>query len=122
MSLYNMLFGVNEKADMLLSLLGYTKNDIPRFRDCMLVDGMICIHTRTGGGNREEYEGDNAALAEHPLYISDSDDDFDCTYANFFYRYPEEYRADLEAMASNDPDYKPSEMWKIAFDSLKGNG
>ena len=36
MSLYNMLFGVNRAAPVLLATLGLTESDVPRFRDCRL--------------------------------------------------------------------------------------
>lgn len=59
------------------------------------------VHTRQGGGNRECYcddpngDGlhedhcialDNEILQDHPLYITDEDDDLDTTYATFYYR------------------------------------
>ena len=50
MSLYNMLFGVDERAPALLACLGLTFSDIPRFRDCYLRDNCIVVYTRTGGG------------------------------------------------------------------------
>ena len=52
MSLYNMLFGVNSAAPVLLATLGLTESDVPRFRDCHLNGEQIVIYTRTGGGNR----------------------------------------------------------------------
>ena len=38
MSLYNMLFGMNPDADNLLGLLGLTRGDVGRFRDCYLIE------------------------------------------------------------------------------------
>jgi len=60
---------------------------------------LIVLHTRQGGGNRECYceTGDdshepgclaanNEELESHPQYFRDEDDDFDSTYANFYFR------------------------------------
>lgn len=114
MSLYNMLFGKDINSDMLLKVLGINMNDIPRYRDCFLSgDGEICIHTRTGGGNREYYDTENKKLASHPNYLYDSDDEFDCTYANFFYSFPSEYEKDLKALELENEAYTPSEKWKL---------
>lgn len=137
MSLYNMLFGVNINAGLLLKILGIEFNSIPRFRDCFIKDGKIVIHTRTGGGNRDYYdnkethmqncdceEGDecsdrayNDDLRENTNYLYDEDDDFDCTYANFYFKFPEEYREDLEK-SLNGEEFTPSEKWKLLFESL----
>lgn len=56
------------------------------------------IHTRNGGGNREcwcESEDDHhcltgviEALENHPAYITDRDNSFDRTYADFVFRVP----------------------------------
>lgn len=48
---------------------------------------------RTGGGNREDYP--NAALTTHPLYLRDVDDDYDPTYAHYYFRIPEVVLAEL---------------------------
>ena len=55
MSLYNMLFGMNPDTDKLLSLLDATREDFGRFRNVYMRDGYIVVHTRCGGGNREDY-------------------------------------------------------------------
>ena len=73
MSLYNMLFGVNPAAPILLAMLDTTQDKIPRFRDIYIKDEYIVIHTRTGGGNREYYEsresrisaGENIGCSSH---------------------------------------------------------
>lgn len=119
MSMYNMLFGVNEKSEFLLKCLGLTKNDIPRFRDCFIFNNSICIYTRTGGGNREEYEDENNNLCCHPNYINDEDDEMDCTYANFFFSFPDDFKDDLKALSENDKSHIPSEKWKKLFDHLE---
>jgi hypothetical protein len=130
MSLYNMLFGVNKAAPVLLKILGIDYSKVPRFRDCFLSDGMIVLHTRTGGGNREYYDEPNSENTEGPWnttmyenvnFIRDEDDDFDSTYANFYFNFPEEYKADLEALSKGIEDYKPSEKWKKLFKAFENN-
>lgn len=53
MSLYNMIFGQNERSDAILATLGLTTGDVGRFRNCYVADGEIAVYTRNGGGNRE---------------------------------------------------------------------
>lgn len=100
MGLYNMLFPQDESAGTLLAAISLTAGDIGRYRNCYLTpDGEIAIYTRMGGGNRECYcsegeahycyQADIAALQAHPAYLRDEDDDFDRTYATFYFRVPE---------------------------------
>ncbi len=130
MSLYNMLHGINAGAPYVLQLLGLTSmDDVPRFRDAY-VDGevRIVIYTRTGGGNRDFYENEARCRAEYPEYfdgdddpagpwnedlrklpgfIMDRDDDFDCTYASFYYSAPEGFAEVLDALRSDEtPEQK----------------
>lgn len=117
MSLYNMLFGMNPDADNLLALLNLTRADVGRFRDCYVAkddDGepIIVVHTRNGGGNREDYMPD---FTDHPLYLSDADDDFDCTYADILFRVPEEAKAALVNLPETMP---PAERWQALFAAL----
>lgn len=140
MSFYNMLFGVNSAAPMLLSCLGFTKDDIPRFRDCAIEGNNIVIHTRTGGGNRDYYESEeccrinypdyfngvanpsgpwNSTLANNAFFLRDQDDDYDCTYANFYFRFPDEYAADLTALAERSETYKPSDKWQALLKAME---
>lgn len=95
MSLYNLIFGMNRDADMILALIGLKRHDIQRFRDCWLSDdGGICVYTRTGGGNREDYP--NTILTSSPYYIHDEDDEWDHTYANYYFRIPDEIVNDMD--------------------------
>jgi hypothetical protein len=84
----------NIDTEVILKAIGIKEEDIPRLRGVGIDDGKILIHTRTGGGNREYYESENEALRANPYFLHDEDDDFDCTYANFWYRIPPEH-ADL---------------------------
>ena len=142
MSLYNMLFGVNSAAPALLATLGLTVNDVPRFRDCFIEGNNIVIHTRTGGGNRDYYDSEencrrnypeyftgvddpdgpwNSALTNNAFYLHDEDDDFDCTYANFHFRFPDEYADDLKALAERRETHKPSEKWQALFKMMESS-
>ncbi len=124
MSLYNMLFGVNQLAPVLLAALGLSRDQVPRFRDCY-VDGekkQIVIHTRTGGGNREDYQDENDELCAHPQYLHDEDDDFDSTYADFYFSFPPDLAADLTALCDKVETHRPSERWQELFAALKAKG
>lgn len=107
MSLYNMLFGESPLSDILLKMLGLTRADTGRFRDCYITkwggpsEGdktpRIAIYTRNGGGNREDYQHVTDALQAHPNYLDDFDDDFDCTYATYIFSVPEKYKELVDA-------------------------
>ena len=58
-------------------------------------------------------------LPAHPLYERDEDDDFDCTYATIYFRFPEQYAADLESIDRGDETETPSLAWQALFSSLK---
>jgi hypothetical protein len=65
-----------------------------RFRDIYFQneegsEPKIVLYTRNGGGNREWYQYVFELLENHPLYITDYDDDFDCTYAYIEFKAPE---------------------------------
>lgn len=124
MSFYNNLFGVNPASGLLLKALNLNVSDIPRFRDCYLDGDKIVVHTRTGGGNREDYEEENERLAQHPNYSYDEDNDFDSTYADFYFTFPEEYKSDLEALSKELEGYSPSDNWQklfAAFEAAKSD-
>jgi hypothetical protein len=109
--MYNLLFGQNPQAKLILAILGLTKADIGRFRDAFVGEGKIAIYTRLGGGNREcycdstkEHEAGGCyqknieKLQAHPNYLSDVDDYLDRTYATFYFSFPEKYAEILKAM------------------------
>lgn len=117
MSLYNMVFGTNPNSDQLLSLLGKDRGDFGRFRDVYVEDGFIVVHTRNGGGNREDYEDVFEEMSEHPWYSHDEDDDFDCTYANIYFKVPEDKLKSYVALL--DQGHNPSEAWNKFFELVK---
>lgn len=141
MSLYNMLFGVNAAAPVLMAMLGIDANDVPRFRDCYLTeDKKIAIHTRTGGGNRDMYEHPDRSRENYPEYYEagkesewpsgpwnsdlrklpgfqyDEDDDFDSTYATFYFDVPEQFKHLLDKLPEG---VDPAKRWQETFERLK---
>lgn len=98
MGLYNMIFGTNPMSIVILATLDLSPDDFVRFRDCFVSEGKIAVYTRLGGGNREYYEETIEKLRQHPQFAYDVDDDFDCTYATFYFNFPEEYKEGLSAM------------------------
>jgi len=140
----------NVNTKQILKAIGIKENDIPRLRGVGIDDGKILIHTRTGGGNRDQYDsvenyingeyglqkdldalndkkswdygyylkhggikknrlelekritniiatktGTNELLRDNPYFIFDEDEEFDCTYANFWFRIPEKFTEKL---------------------------
>ena len=111
MSMYNMLFGMNPDSDKLLEILGKSREDFGRFRNVYMEDGCIVVHTRNGGGNREDYEDVFEEMSEHPWYSHDADDDFDCTYANIYFRIPEGAEQTWVALHTFNEGKNPSHQW-----------
>lgn len=139
MSLYEIAVADGHQHGRGAVLLGILGNPVEaRFRDAWVEKGgdgpVIAIYTRQGGGNRQCYcdsepgrahvpgqcyAACNEALAAHPLYLRDADDDFDATYATFYFRVPEECREAL-AEAAVEP-VNMSERWQAAIERI-GSG
>lgn len=135
MSLYNMMFGNNPLAGVTLNALNLTPNDVPRFRDAYFEadEDRLVIYTRTGGGNREyygapdgydneDYEGPfNSDLEAHPNYLFDEDDDFDSTYAYFYFSIPESFAPIFETFKSlgAGQDLNPTEKFAKMIEDLE---
>ena len=115
--LYNTLFGQNDHAGFLMSLLGKDPGDFGRFRAVYVTEDHIVVHTRCGGGNREDYEDVFDEMSTHPLYAYDEDDSFDCTYADIYFKHPAEYSELLKEMAVGT--VTPAEKWKLLFEALE---
>jgi len=104
MSLYSLLHGMNKSAGLLLKVLDLDqpngKWDTGRFRDIYLnSDGTkIILLTRNGGGNRKDYFPEK--IVNHPNYITDYDDDFDCTYACIEFSVPEQFKELVSKLSS----------------------
>ena len=115
MSLYNMVFGMNPDSNKLLEVLGKTQGDFGRFRNVYMEDGYIVVHTRNGGGNREDYEDVFDEMSEHPWYSHDEDDSFDCTYANIYFKVPEGKEETMMALRGLDGGQNPAKQWAELF-------
>lgn len=142
--LYNMVLGDGhevERGSLILSILGLNQG-VPRYRDSWAeIDEngtpRFAIYTRVGGGNREDYEEQIAYLQSNPFYLLDRDDDFDETYATFYFRMPAPQELiDADLLDEKDRDayvdsikkitelaypepQDMSELWKKAINALK---
>ena len=116
MSLYNLLFGSNPNANDILALLGKGVADFGRYRNVFIEEDFIIVHTRNGGGNREDYEYVFEEMSKHPWYSHDEDDDFDCTYANIYFKVPEDVKQELENLNKGE---NPKEQWDKLLEKLK---
>lgn len=105
MSLYNILFGINEEMPVLLGMIGVNTEYFERFRDVDLINGAntIRVMTRLGGGNRPDYKSTWKKIRKHELYVKDYDDDFDETYAYIEYKIPEKYQETAKKMFKGEP-------------------
>lgn len=133
MSMYNLLFGQNPASNIIVATLGLTQGDFRRFRDAFISEGKIAVYTRLGGGNRECYceteeehaqsycyQGVIERLQSHPQYLNDEDDDFDSTYATFWFSFPEKYSELLQLLDGNKP-FDPDENWKEKLETIKNS-
>lgn len=97
MSMYNMMNGVNPATFLILPMLGKHPDEYPRFRDCFVDDGKIALFTRVGGNNRNKGYGEEK-LYEDPNFFSTEDWDEDDTYAYYYFRVPEKWQNDFNAI------------------------
>ena len=144
MSMFNLMFGgqaATERGQVLLAVLGFTSFDgVGRYRDSWVEKGpdgepIVAVYTRNGGGNRECWcDRDDPelhavpctalmateVLPAHPLYLRDADDDFDATYATFYFRAPAEHVEALREIAQEPVNM--SDQWKASLEALKQGG
>jgi hypothetical protein len=115
--LYNVLFGENSsQKDFLFELLGCTPADFGRYRDIYVTEEYIVVHTRCGGGNREDYEDVFWFAESLPDYAYNEDCDYDYTYADIFFHHPKGYEDLLKEMAKGT--IIPSEKWKMILEAM----
>ena len=126
MSMYEMVFADGEDGLPLLGSLGFKNvGEVGRYRSVWLeLDGdnnpRIAVYTRNGGNNRCDYMPD---FSDHPNFLFDRDDDFDCTYATIYFSLPEALLKVLNEL----PDWKEkiqkevdmSDRWVKVIESLK---
>jgi hypothetical protein len=133
MSMYNMINGVDKMAGVLLAMLGLAPGDVGRFRDCYLAKGVreddgndvihIHIYTRNGGGNREGYDDVFYKMRKHDEYVTDYDDDFDCTYATIVFKVPAKYKEVIDELVGEIPGVippSPQEKFDRFLSAVKG--
>ncbi|MCX5137640.1 hypothetical protein OOK06_36845 [Streptomyces sp. NBC_00340] len=136
MSMYNLVAADGHQyARGTVLLAALDSPNVGRFRDAWVEKGedgepVIAIYTRNGGGNREcwcdEHPEDGClaatieALEGHPLYLRDADDDFDSTYATFYFRTPAPLVEQFREIAGEPVDM--SEAWRKAIAALSGTG
>lgn len=124
--LYNAIFGHNRMAPLCLGLLGLEPEDVGRFRDAYFTEedcegekleqGLtICVYTRNGGGNREEYQPVIDQLAKHPNYLFDQDDSFDSTYCSIYFAIPEKYKEAMDFALKANSGFKPAKSGQVKF-------
>ena len=79
-SMYTLVFGESASADRLLALLGLTREDFHRYRDCFFtVNNQIAVYTRAGANVIID------AVALHAQFLSIQADGFDPTYQTVFF-------------------------------------
>jgi len=80
-------------------------------------DDYIVIHTRNGGGNREDYQWVFDEMSTHPWYSHNTDEDYDSTYANIYFKIPEDKIKTFVALL--DQGRNPSESWQKLLKELE---
>ncbi|MEY2756212.1 MAG: Geobacillus virus [Actinomycetota bacterium] len=126
MSMYAMIHGQRPDGPALVALLLARQSfEVGRYRDAWVeIEGdapVIRVHTRNGGGNREDY--DDGSMAEHPWYVRDADDDYDCTYADWWFRPPLDELPEDVARILIDLAEPPVDMrarWEAAIKAIGG--
>ena len=114
-----MLHGFSPNAAAILHALALDPKQIDRFRDASFgKDGdqhVLHIFCRTGGGNREDYP--NTVLTSHPLYLRDHDDEYDCTYAHYYFKIPQSVLDELAEQKLALDDVTDTESLKEKTDA-----
>ena len=127
MSMYNLIHGHNPLTPVLLAILSADVSKIPRYRDIWWDGEHIVIHTRTGGGNRDYYDEPcdenrdgpwNSDLRAMPGYVSDEDDDYDSTYADFKFKLPEKFEH-MRLILDEHKERPAAERWQEAIGKLR---
>lgn len=116
-----MLFGRNPYSKLLLAILGVTEGQCGRFRDCYPNEDGTQIHvfTRNGGGNRDEYQDVIDELAKHPCYLTDFDDEYDCTYATITFKVPEAAMEIVAKIADQTDTTPPMERFSKLLSDME---
>jgi len=120
MSLYNILHGENQNAELLLEVISLQRNTVGRYRDVFLnADGtQVLVLCRIGGRNREDYRSNWDVIRLHPLYERDYDDLFDSTFAWIRFNVPTD-KLDTTRPLSTGAEPSLKEMTDTAIRNLK---
>jgi hypothetical protein len=124
MSMYNLMHGTNPFAALLVRLVGFTSpvEQIPRLRDCYVdADDNIVVFTRTGGGNRADYEEENRRLTLMPGYLRTEDWATDTTYAKWVYQPQERHRDMVRQLGDAGARSDPTEKFEALMADLRSN-
>lgn len=129
--MYDWVLGDGNQGNRGTALLGLLGNPDPgRYRDAWVEKDeggrpIIAVYTRNGGGNRE-HDGceENAcvgcrgeAFAAHELHIRNVDDEFDSTYATYYFEFPDDgARETFAEVAVEHVD--TSARWHEAIEAL----
>ncbi len=87
---------LTDRGEDLLKTIGLYYWNVPRFRGCYYDDDneeygkVIVVRCRAGGNNRVDYDDGISYLKSNKYYLDDCDDSFDNTYAEFYFKLPEE--------------------------------
>ena len=106
---------MNPDVKQILALLGKSEAHFGRFRNVFIDEDFIVVHTRNGGDNREDYEYVFEEMSKHPWYSHDEDDDYDCTYANIFFKVPESFQKELQNFNQGSD---PQKQWQALLKKL----
>lgn len=117
MNLYNALKGHNPNTEQLFELLQLSPGDFGRYSNVYVKDGCIVVHTRCGGGNREDYEEVFEMSETHPWYSHNEDCDYDSTYADIYFRIPNDETASVVGLL--DPGEDPAVSWERFLGKLR---
>ena len=126
MSLYGLLFGSNNNSEALLKFINCDEDDFGRFRDVFVEDNHIVVHTRCGGGNREDYEHIFETMQNHPWYSHDRDCDYDYTYANIYFKIPDDQINNFNDLLktfeqTENVKETPDKKWENLFEEMRRN-
>lgn len=123
--LYGLVLGENHAGPALVALLQERQPiEVGRYRDAWVEhEGDVLyvrVHTRNGGGNREDY--DDPSMQAHPWYVRDADDDFDSTYCDYWFAPP---LAELDPkvaevlVALAQPPVDVGARWQAAIEAIR---
>ena len=58
-------------------------------------------------------------MSEHPWYSHDEDDSFDCTYANIYFKIPDDFNKSYIELMGFEKSKNPEKQWNELFTLLE---